>query len=118
MASRIEDHALIGDCETAAFVGRDGSTDWLSFPRFDSAACFAALLGTLDHGRWVLRPKWRSRESNFGIDLGRSKRCVSVFARGSSDLAHFTVTAGERVPLAARSCFPRCSSIGCCGSAG
>lgn len=56
MASRIEDYALIGDCETAALVGRDGSIDWLGFPRFDSAACFAALLGTRDHGRWMVRP--------------------------------------------------------------
>ena len=56
MASPLEDYALIGDCQTAALVGRDGSIDWLCFPRFDSGACFAALLGTPDHGRWQLAP--------------------------------------------------------------
>jgi GH15 family glucan-1,4-alpha-glucosidase len=52
----IEDYALIGDCTTAALVGRNGSIDWLCWPRFDSAACFAALLGTSEHGRWRIRP--------------------------------------------------------------
>ncbi|MGH8251774.1 MAG: glycoside hydrolase family 15 protein, partial [Steroidobacteraceae bacterium] len=56
MAGRIEDYGLIGDCETAALVGRDGSIDWLCWPRFDSDALFAALLGTPRHGRWLLAP--------------------------------------------------------------
>jgi GH15 family glucan-1,4-alpha-glucosidase len=56
MPSRIEDYALIGDCEAAALVARDGSIDWLCWPRFDSEACFAALLGTHDHGRWQIAP--------------------------------------------------------------
>jgi len=56
MATRIEDYAIIGDCETAALVSRDGSIDWLCWPRFDSPACFAALLGGPEHGRWKLAP--------------------------------------------------------------
>jgi GH15 family glucan-1,4-alpha-glucosidase len=55
--SRIEDYALIGDCESAALVSRDGSIDWLCWPRFDSDACFAALLGTPEHGRFRIAPE-------------------------------------------------------------
>jgi len=53
---RLEDYGLIGDMQTAALVGRDGGIDWLCLPRFDSASCFAALLGTERHGRWLLAP--------------------------------------------------------------
>ena len=56
MPGRIEDYALIGDCETCALVGLDGSIDWLCWPRFDSEACFTALLGDPSHGRWKIAP--------------------------------------------------------------
>ena len=85
MALRIEDYALIGDCRTAALVGRDGSIDWLCWPRFDSAACFAALLGTTDNGRWLIatkdapvtinrryRPGTLILETEFKTDTGRA----------------------------------------------
>src|SRR5262245_57257009 len=83
MPSRVEDYALIGDCHTAALVGRDGSIDWLCLPRFDSGACFCALLGTEDNGRWQIRPSVDVRnisrryrrdtlilETDFGTDHG------------------------------------------------
>jgi len=59
MTMKIEDYALIGDCQTAALVARNGSIDWLCWPRFDSPACFAALLGNGEHGHWSIAPSGR-----------------------------------------------------------
>ncbi|HEY7031491.1 MAG TPA: glycoside hydrolase family 15 protein [Thermomicrobiales bacterium] len=64
--ARIEDYALLGDLQTAALVDRAGSIDWCCFPRFDSGACFAALLGGPDHGRWLLAP---------ATEVRRAERC-------------------------------------------
>ena len=59
--AHIEDYAMIGDCRTAALVCRDGSIDWFCCPRFDSEACFAALLGSREHGRWLIAPRGEPR---------------------------------------------------------
>ena len=92
---KLQDYALIGDCETAALVGRDGSIDWLCLPRFDSDSCFAKLLGSEDNGFWRLAPKKRHRsercyqpdtlilETTFAADGGRVR--VTDFMPPKSD---------------------------------
>jgi GH15 family glucan-1,4-alpha-glucosidase len=61
---RIEDYGFIGDLQSGALVGRDGSVDWLCLPRFDSASCFAALVGDHRHGCWRLAPAGAVRETS------------------------------------------------------
>ena len=83
MPSRIEDYALIGDCETAALVARDGSIDWLCLPRFDSGACFAALLGTPEHGRWLLGARGTLTASHSTALPGDSLILETTFETGA-----------------------------------
>src|SRR5215831_10835073 len=70
MSLAIEEYALIGDLHSAALVGTDGSIDWLCLPRFDSEACFAALLGTPEHGRWLVAPVEEVRACRRGYRHG------------------------------------------------
>src|ERR1700731_657188 len=114
MPSRIEDYALIGDCEAAALVSRDGSIDWLCWPRFDSDACFAALLGTSRHGRWLIAPQdgetrgvRRDRrntlilETRFECDEG-AVTLVDFMPMGATHSSVVRLVIGERGRLAMR----------------
>ncbi len=113
MPSRIEDYALLGDCETAALVGRDGSIDWLCWPRFDSGACFAALLGGPEHGRWLIAPaggtvatrrRYRDGTMVLESDFETPEGSVTVIdfmpLRGAcSDIVRTVVGKSGRVPM-------------------
>ena len=111
---RIEDYALIGDCQAAALVGRDGSIDWLCWPSFDSPACFAALLGRRDHGHWRLAPKataakarrrYRKDTLVLETDFETAEGAVTVvdfmpIGEGDSDLVRIVVGRRGRVRMA------------------
>jgi GH15 family glucan-1,4-alpha-glucosidase len=90
MPLRIEDYAVIGNCETVALVGRDGSIDWLCLPRFDSGACFCALLGGPEHGRWLIAPAQNDVQVTRQY-LGDTLILETVFttADGSASLVDF-----------------------------
>src|SRR5919202_6073440 len=112
---KIEDYALVGDCETAALVARDGSIDWLCWPRFDSGACFAALLGGPEHGRWRIAPadetarvrrRYRGRTLILETEYETAEGAVTVVdympPRDSvSDLIRTVVGRRGRVPMRA-----------------
>ena len=86
MPQKIEDYALIGDCETAALVGRNGSIDWLCWPAFDSDACFCAILGNDENGRWLIAPE----DGDVTISrryLGNSLILETRFATGDGEVA-------------------------------
>ncbi|MGZ5163738.1 MAG: glycoside hydrolase family 15 protein [Burkholderiales bacterium] len=95
MPSRIEDYALIGDCHSAALVGRDGSIDWLCLPRFDSGACFAALLGAPENGRWQLTPSGEIRR------VSRRYRPNTLVLETEFETATGTVSLVDFMPLRA-----------------
>jgi GH15 family glucan-1,4-alpha-glucosidase len=92
MPARIEDYALIGDCETAALVSRDGSIDWLCWPRFDSHACFAALLGDAEQGRWHLAP------ADHGIETTRRYRDSTLILETTHETAGGAVMVLDYMP--------------------
>ncbi len=92
MSNGIEDYALIGDTETAALVGRDGSIDWMCAPRFDSPACFAALLGDPSNGRWKLAP------ADGAVAVRRRYRPGSLVLETEFDTARGTVRVVDCMP--------------------
>lgn len=109
--SRIEDYALIGDCETAALVSLGGSIDWLCWPNFSSGACFSGLLGTADHGFWKIAPQGKAtrvsrkyRPKPLSSTLLSRQSMVRLWSPTSCRLAETTRTwCASSVASAARS---------------
>ncbi|MES1171319.1 MAG: trehalase-like domain-containing protein, partial [Actinomycetota bacterium] len=116
---QLEDYGLIGDLESAALVGRNGAIDWLCLPRFDSASCFAALLGDERHGRWLLAPSGEVRsiarryrpgtlilETEFETDDGAVRVIDFMPRRGSGPPRVMRIVEGVRgrVPMRMELC--------------
>src|SRR5581483_4604535 len=99
MALRIEDYAMIGDCKAAGMVGRNGSIDWLCWPRFDSAACFAALLGDAENGRWLIAPKDEPIEASRRYRSGTLVLETEFRTKDGSATLVDLVTPGKRANL-------------------
>ncbi|SEC54834.1 Glucoamylase (glucan-1,4-alpha-glucosidase), GH15 family [Streptomyces misionensis] len=98
MSARIEDYALIGDEQTAALVGRDGSIDWLCLPRFDSGACFARLLGDENHGHWRIAPKPPRGSASAGTCTRRAYRTDTLVLDTEWETAQGTVRVTDLMP--------------------
>ena len=94
--ARIEDYAIIGDCETAGLVSREGSIDWLCLPSFSSAACFSALLGTTDHGFWKIAPEGKIKS------IQRSYACKTMIVETTFETSSGAVTLIDFMPAEGR----------------
>jgi GH15 family glucan-1,4-alpha-glucosidase len=99
MAGRIEDYAIIGDMRTAALVGRDGSIDWLCVPRFDSPACFAALLGKPENGRWLIAPTGKFEARRHYREDTLILETLFTTPKGEASLIEFLRVGGEHISL-------------------
>jgi GH15 family glucan-1,4-alpha-glucosidase len=114
MPAPIEDYALVGDGHTAALISRDGSVDWLCWPRFDSGACFAALLGTREHGHWLIAPatenmpattrRYRGETLILETDYETADAAVTVvdfmpFGNGQSELTRIVIGRRGTMPM-------------------
>jgi len=93
MPSPIEDYAIIADCRSTALVAKDGSIDWLCLPRFDSDACFAALLGSREHGRWQIAPAGCVRR------VGRRYRESTLILETEYETEEGSVTLVDLMPI-------------------